>query len=128
MNERGKKQWLIQRVIELSKYRKDEVSYQILSKSEKQDDLSDVIGQTEALFKLLELPTIINTPNFLSMIQTPPTNKRNKQTTGSVIEFVDPISLKDKTVESIDKFTSLEDFLRRPVKKEETKFELVFME
>ena len=67
LNERGKKQWLIQRVIELCKFRDDDISYQTIIRSKgKQDDYADTIAQIEAYCVIAQLPTFLHAPHLIT--------------------------------------------------------------
>jgi hypothetical protein len=79
LNETGKKQWLIARVMELCLYRKDYTSYDLIVKSKgKQDDLSDTIGQLEAYCRLRGYSTVLTVHNYLQLLAqcTPDTRNR----------------------------------------------------
>lgn len=96
LNESGKKQWLIARVLELCKYRKDYSSYDLIVKEKgKQDDLSDTIGQIEAYCKLRGYPTILTVYNFLSLIQKKsPTKSQEKKM--NLLDFLEKGNLPEK--------------------------------
>lgn len=69
-SDRDKKKWLIDRVLELSKYRGDMDSYNVIVKSKtKQDDFADTIAQIEAFYKHAGWPTILNVDGFLKIIR-----------------------------------------------------------